>query len=209
MALTAQQQLFVEEYLRTFNATDAYLTAYPSVKRNTAASNGHRLLKENIEIAELIQVRLSEAAMSADEVLMRLAQEARAEYAEYIITTPCLDLIRMAKDGKADLIPQVIDHRGNIDVLALALNGKLAQVAEYIIEPGYVDIAAMERDGKKHLIKAIRPTQWGKAVEFYDAQAAKTNLGKYHKLFVDRQEIENTGKVTINVVYDDADSKTT
>jgi len=161
MALSAQQQLFVEEYLRTFNATDAYLVAYPGVKRNSATSNGYRLLHNNAEITELIQLRLSEAAMSANEVLMRLAEQARGAH------------------------------------------------SDYIQEDGTIDVARMVKDGKAHLIKKISYTKGRKEYEFYDVQAALVQLGKHHKLFVDRQEVENTGKVQINVVYDDADSKTT
>lgn len=209
MALSIKHQQFAEEYLRCFNATKAYQATYPNVSRATAASNGYRLLKDKSEVAEYVQQRLSETAMSADEVLMRLAEEARAEYAEYIVALPRLDMVRMAQDGKADLIPQIVDDHGNIDVLQLALTGQLADVAEYILQAGYVDIAAMERDGKKHLIKSIKPTQYGMAIEFHDAQNAKLQIGKYHKLFIDRQEVENTGKVQIHVVYDNADSSTT
>lgn len=203
MALSAKHQQFVEEYLRCFNATRAYQAVYPTVGRLTAASNGYRLLRENPEVAEYVQQRLSEAAMGADEVLMRFAEEARAEYSKYIVAAPRLDMIRMAKDGKADLIPQFVDHQGNIDVLGLALNGRLAEVAEYIIEPGYVDIVAMERDGKKHLIKSIKPTQWGKAIEFYDAQAARMQIGKHHKLFTDK--VEMSGDIDIAFVNVDVD----
>lgn len=85
MALSAQQQLFIEEYLRTFNATAAYRTAYPNVKRTTAASNGYRLLRENPEVDEMVQQRLTETAMSANEVLMRLAEQARGDIGEYIV----------------------------------------------------------------------------------------------------------------------------
>lgn len=190
MALNNRQQLFITEYLRTFNATTAYQTVYPDVNRATAAVNGCRYLK-NKEIAAAINVRMSESAMSADEVLMRLAEEARAEYSNYIIGSPRLDMVRMAQDGKADLIPQVIDDHGNIDILQLVRTGQIAEVADYILQPGYVDIAAMERDGKKHLIKGIKPTQYGLAVEFYDAQAALGMIGKKHGLFIDKSETRN------------------
>jgi len=85
MALSAKHQQFVEEYLRCFNATRAYQAVYPTVARLTAASNGYRLLKENPEIAEYVQQRLTETAMSANEVLMRLAEQARGDIGEYIV----------------------------------------------------------------------------------------------------------------------------
>jgi hypothetical protein len=190
VALSEKHKAVANEYLKCFNRSEAYRAVYPSVASDTAASNAWRLW-QNPDMQEYISRRLSEAAMSADEVLMRLAEDARAEYAQYIVAAPRLDMVRMAKDGLADLIPQIIDEHGNIDIVALARNGQLAQVAEYITQPGYVDIAAMERDGKKHLIKGLKPTQWGLTVEFHDAQAAKVQLGRYHKLFVDRSETRN------------------
>ena len=144
MALSAKHQQFVEEYLSCFNATRAYQAVYPSVGRLTAASNGYRLLRENPEVAEYVKLRLSEAAMSADEVLMRLAEQARGAH------------------------------------------------SEYIQEDGTIDIESMVKKGKAHLIKKISYTKGRKEYEFHDAQAALIQLGKHHKLFVDRQEV--TGK---------------
>jgi len=65
-----------------------------------------------------------------------------------------------------------------------------------------VDIAAMERDGKKHLIKSIKPTQYGMAIEFHDAQAAKLQIGKYHKLFTDQSEVKHSGTIQLEYVND-------
>ena len=107
MALSAQQQFFVEEYLRTFNATDSYMAAYPNAKRNTATSNGYRLLKENPEIIELVQVRLSEAAMSADEVLARLAAEARGDIDDFLDDDGNFDLDKARKAKKTGLIKKL------------------------------------------------------------------------------------------------------
>lgn len=111
MALTVQQQFFVEEYLRTFNATDSYMAAYPSAKRNTAASNGYRLLHENPDVIELVQLRLSESAMSANEVLMRLAQHARSNMGDFIRVTPdgsfAIDLTGAESAQKLGLIRKV------------------------------------------------------------------------------------------------------
>lgn len=201
MALSAKHQQFVESYLQCFNASAAYLAVYPDVGRSTATSNGWRLLR-NKDIADAVSKRLTESAMSSDEVLMRLAEDARAEYAQYIVAAPRLDMVRMARDGKADLIPQIVDDQGNIDILQLAMTGQLADVAEYILQAGYVDIAAMERDGKKHLIKGLKPTQWGLTVEFHDAQAAKVQLGKYHKLFTDQSEVKHSGTIQVEYVND-------
>lgn len=55
-----------------------------------------------------------------------------------------------------------------------------------------VDLEKAIRDKKTHLIKKIAFTKGKLEFELYDAQAALVQLGKYHKLFVDRTEV--TGK---------------
>jgi len=111
MALSAKHQQFVEEYLRCFNATKAYQAVYPTVGRLTAASNGYRLLRENPEVAEYVQQRLSEAAMGADEVLMRLAEQARGNMGDFIRVTPdgsfTIDLTGAESAQKLGLIRKV------------------------------------------------------------------------------------------------------
>src|SRR5690242_16197420 len=76
MALRKKQTAFVEEYLKTFNATQAALSAGYSAK--SACAIGWENLRKP-EIAKAVTERLCETAMSADEVLMRLASIARGE----------------------------------------------------------------------------------------------------------------------------------
>lgn len=104
MALTPKQQVFVEEYLKHFNATKAAIDAGYSPK--TAYNSGWENVRKP-EIAEAISQRLSESAMSADEVLMRLAEQARAEYSAYLLPDGTVDLPRMLADGKGHLIKGV------------------------------------------------------------------------------------------------------
>jgi phage terminase small subunit len=55
--LTDKQRRFADEYLIDLNATRAYMTAYPAIKRlHTAESNGSRLLR-NAEVLAYIQER--------------------------------------------------------------------------------------------------------------------------------------------------------
>ena len=147
--LNAQQRAFADEYLKDFNATQAAIRAGYSEK--TAYAQGHRLLK-NAEIAEHIEARLSDITMSANEVLLRLAEQARGEHGRYI-------------------------H-----------------------EDGYVEIDKLVKDGKAHLIKAVKPGQWGTVYEFYDAQSALALIGKHHKLFTERQETLVTVDTPITIV---------
>jgi phage terminase small subunit len=77
VALSKKRQKFVEEYLRSFNATEAAINA--GYSKRTAHSIGWENLRIP-EIAKIISQRLQESAMSADEVLQRLAEHARSEH---------------------------------------------------------------------------------------------------------------------------------
>lgn len=60
------------------------------------------------------------------------------------------------------------------------------------------DLDAMQKAGYGHLIKTItRDAATGRItkVEFYDGQAALRDLGRYHKLFTDKTEIEHSGTI--------------
>jgi phage terminase small subunit len=82
MALTHKQRLFVEEYLRTWNATQAAIAAGYSEK--TAYSIGSENLKKP-EIAAEIQARIEEKTASADEVLVRLAEQLRLDLSPFVV----------------------------------------------------------------------------------------------------------------------------
>lgn len=64
--LTRKKQLFVESYLANPNATEAAKKAGYSEK--TAYSSGQRLLKD-VEVRELVDKRISDAIITADEIL--------------------------------------------------------------------------------------------------------------------------------------------
>jgi phage terminase small subunit len=74
--LTDAQDRFCQEYLVDLNATRAYLTAYPKVKRTTASANGSRLLANAKVAARVQQLQLARCArlgITADDVVRELA----------------------------------------------------------------------------------------------------------------------------------------
>ena len=81
MGLTKKQRVFIEEYLQCWNATEAAKRA--GYSKRTAYSQGQRLLKK-AETSQAISKRISEKAMSADEVLIRLGQMARSDIGEFM-----------------------------------------------------------------------------------------------------------------------------
>lgn len=101
MALTPKQQAFVETYLATWNASEAARRA----EYAKPGQQGHRLLK-NVEVKEEIKRRLADVTMTADEVLVRLAEQARAAQSAYL-RPDGVDLESLIRDGKAHLIKAI------------------------------------------------------------------------------------------------------
>jgi len=127
--LTSKQAAFIEEYFLDFNATRAAKRAGYSQKYNVAAATGSRLLK-NAKVAERIRQRFQESAMSADEVLARLAEQARGVPSEYVGADGGVNISAIVEDGNAHLIKKIKDtHHGREyefydSQSALALIGK-------------------------------------------------------------------------------------
>lgn len=149
MALSIKHQEFVNWYLQLWNQTEAYKRVYPKSSDDAARANAARLIA-NDNIKAEIEQRVAEKAMTANEVLMRLAEQARGDYSQY-------------------LTPYGVD-----------MNGLIA-------------------DGKQHLVKGMKPGQFGMTIEFHDAQAALQLIGKHYKLFVDKTELSgpNDGPIVV------------
>jgi hypothetical protein len=87
--LNDAQRAFVNKYLegltgkKTVSAFEAYMYAYPESSKDAAYADASRLLK-NTAVQYEIKQRLSEMAMSANEVLLRLASKARGSEDEKI-----------------------------------------------------------------------------------------------------------------------------
>lgn len=169
MALKGKQVLFVEEYLKTFNATQAALAAGYSPK--TARSIGAENLTKP-DIAQAVKERLSESAMSADEVLMRQAEIARSDIGEFLTQT---------EDGEVSI--RLTDAQTNAP--------KRTHLIKRITQRKVV-----------RTIKDMTETETTLTLELHDAQAAQVQLGKHHKLWTDRieekaeVEIKNVNDIT-------------
>lgn len=113
--MTPKQQIFADSYLgkARYNATEAARMAGYQGNDVTLASVGYENLRKP-HIQAYIQQRLQESAMSADEVLHRLGEQARAEYGDYLLSNGTVDLPRLIEDGKAHLIKGIkYDRHGN------------------------------------------------------------------------------------------------
>ena len=81
--LSVKRQKFIDEYIISGNATEAYKNAYPNVKKDeTAAAAGNRLLrnvKVAIELKERTESLRSSKIMDQQEVMERYTAIARGE----------------------------------------------------------------------------------------------------------------------------------
>jgi hypothetical protein len=126
MGLTAKQQAFVDEYVRCWNASEAARRAGYSPR--TAYSIGQRLLK-HVEAQAAIGARVDEMAMGADEALTRLAEQARADYVEYILADGSVDLARMKRDGMMHLVKGIKPTRHGLMVEFVDAQAALFKIA--------------------------------------------------------------------------------
>ena len=79
MAINTKQRVFVEEYLTCWNSSEAARRAGYNGQANVI---GPRLLA-NVSIKAEIEARLTEITMSANEVLARLAEQARGSLGDF------------------------------------------------------------------------------------------------------------------------------
>jgi phage terminase small subunit len=107
VALKGKQKKFVDEYCIDFNATQAAIRAGYSEK--SAGNIGYENVKKP-DISEAIHRRLQESAMSADEALMRLADMARGDMADFVTggdDGPIPDLGTALEDGRLHLVKKL------------------------------------------------------------------------------------------------------
>ena len=99
MGLTAKQRKFTEEYLICWNASEAARRAGYRWPYKVAS-----MLMARPSIKALIAQRVAETAMSADEVLHRLAEHARGSMADFVTDDGAIDLARARAAGKLHLV---------------------------------------------------------------------------------------------------------
>lgn len=166
MALSRKQQAFISEYLIDFNATEAAIRAGYSGR--TAYSIGWENLRKP-EIEEAIRQRLQEKAMLADEVLMRLAEQARGSLGDFL----------KRKQEDSPLL---------IDLDQAALMGKLHLVKKVKQR----SLHRLLEDGEMELIEVQAE------IELHDPQKALELLGKHHGLFKEQVEHSGGLELTVD-----------
>ena len=127
--LSAKHQEFVNWYLRLWNQTEAYMRVYPNCSPSSARANATRLIA-NASISAEVERRKAELIMSADEVLTRLTEQARAAYSDYFTAEGTVDLERLLADGKGHLIKKIKPTKDGLEVEFYDAQAALVQMAK-------------------------------------------------------------------------------
>lgn len=164
-----KQRVFIAEYLKDFNATQAAIRAGYSA--SSARFIGHENLTKPY-IAEEIKTAIDERAMTEAEILLRLSDFARGDIASLMDITPAGYTFKL----------MVEDDDGNKTVNP---NTKLIKK----IKQKVTTILAKSETGEdKEIVES--------ELELYDAKASLDSLAKIRGMFVDKTEvsarIENT-----------------
>lgn len=196
MALNNRQRVFVEEYLKCWNATESAKRAGYSPK--TAYSIGQENLKKP-EIESAIKARVSEIAMSANEVLLGLAEQARADLGVFFKVVeewtfyplPTYDVLD-AEEVEDTTDPDNPRTRVNYLVRHIAID------IDKLADPRYSHLLRKFSDSRKD----------GIGIEIYNRQAALVKLAQIHGLLKEKTEVtgKDGGDIVIRVVFEDLPS---
>ena len=110
--LTYKQRRFVDEYLVSLNASKAAINA--GYSKNTAPQQGSRLLK-NAKVSAEIEQRMEKNAMSANEVLHRLTEQARGDIGDFVLSRAS-DLVEHPQSSLVKKIKVRTKHYNKDDV---------------------------------------------------------------------------------------------
>lgn len=102
--LTPKQELFVNEYLKCFNATKAAKAAGYSEK--TAKQQGSRLLT-NVDVDSRVREFLKKGAMEAEEALYHISEIARGNMDDLVDDAGKPDIEKARENGKTLLIKKI------------------------------------------------------------------------------------------------------
>ena len=193
--LKDKQKAFVLEYLRLFNAAQAYINVY-EVDYQTAKTNGPRLLRNahiQKQIKAIREAKLKELAIEPLDLIEDVAKEAKADIGNYLNFGSWSEKLvekkkikKAFKDDKGhELSTNVIEDKPVIDA-----DGKQVTIHHsylYFKDKDQVDTS---------LIKKITKGKDGATIELYDKTKARDKLLEWLK------EQNNDSDTTVNINFD-------
>jgi hypothetical protein len=189
--LTRKQRVFVAEYLKCWNASEAARRAGYSGK--TAYAIGSENLRKP-EIKAVIDAAVEQIQMSANEALIRNSQVGRGDIGEFF---------RLIDEWTFYPLPssEILEYK---EVEEETEEGEEPRVrTSYRVRRVVLDVDKLVDPRYSHLVKKFTDSpKNGLGVELYDAQAARVSALKIHGKFIERTE--HTGKdgepLTIKIV---------
>ena len=193
--LKDKQKAFVLEYLRLFNATQAYINVY-DVDYSIAKTAGPRLL-ENVGVQKQIKLirkaKLKELAIEPLDLIEDVAKEAKADIGNYLNFGSWPEKLverkktkKSFKDDKGhELSTNVVEDKPVLDA-----DGKQVTIHHsylYFKDKDQVDTS---------LIKKITKGKDGATIELYDKTKARDKLLEWLK------EQNNDNDTTVNINFD-------
>ena len=193
--LKDKQKAFVLEYLRLFNATQAYINVY-NVDYSNAKTAGPRLL-ENVgvqkQIKQIRKAKLKELAIEPLDLIEDVAKEAKADIGNYLNFGSWPEKLverkktkKTFKDNKGhELSTNVVEDKPVLDA-----DGKQVTIHHsylYFKDKDQVDTS---------LIKKITKGKDGATIELYDKTKARDKLLEWLK------EQNNDNDTTVNINFD-------
>ena len=193
--LKDKQKAFVLEYLRLFNATQAYINVY-DVDYSNAKTAGPRLL-ENVgvqkQIKQIRKAKLKELAVEPLDLIEDVAKEAKADIGNYLNFGSWSEKLvekkktkKTFKDDKGhELSTNVVEDKPVLDA-----DGKQVTIHHsylYFKDKDQVDTS---------LIKKITKGKDGATIELYDKTKARDKLLEWLK------EQNNDSDTTVNINFD-------
>ena len=193
--LKDKQKAFVLEYLRLFNATQAYINVY-DVDYSNAKTAGPRLL-ENVgvqkQIKQIRKAKLKELAIEPLDLIEDVAKEAKADIGNYLNFGSWPEKLverkktkKTFKDDKGhELSTNVVEDKPVLDA-----DGK-----QVIIHHSYLYFKDKDQVDTS-LIKKITKGKDGATIELYDKTKARDKLLEWLK------EQNNDNDTTVNINFD-------
>ncbi|QHJ77772.1 MAG: hypothetical protein [Caudoviricetes sp.] len=178
--LSDKQKAFVLEYLRLYNATQAYINTY-DVTYNVATVNGPRLLgnaRIKNEINKIREAKLRELAIEPLDLIEDVVKEAKADIGNYLEFGSWAENLTKKQYGEEEPKP-VVDTDGNQVVIHHSYL--------YFKDKDSVDTS---------LIKKISEGKDGATIELYDKTKARDKLLEWLK------EQNNDGDGSVNINFD-------
>jgi len=175
LALSNKQKAFVEEYLNCWNASEAARVAgyaHPN-------KQGPHLLV-NIGISAEIKARLTEKTMSADEVLLRIGEQAKSDLGAFF---------KLSERWTFHPLPsyEILDSE---DVPVLIAGQPTGEVrTRYLVRHVVVDTEKLTDPAYSHLLQKFSDTpKGGIGIELYNKQNALQLLAKHYNLLNEKPE---------------------